>query len=102
MLTKRVIACFDVDHGRVVKGVSFVELRDAGDPVELAALYDPALIAAYESVRRARGGQGAALIDRRGLCQGCRLVRPSAELSRARAGDQIVRCGGCSRILIYE
>lgn len=40
MLTKRVIACFDVDHGRVVKGVSFVELRDAGDPVELAALYD--------------------------------------------------------------
>lgn len=40
MLTKRVIACFDVDHGRVVKGVSFTELRDAGDPVELAALYD--------------------------------------------------------------
>ena len=39
-LTKRVIACFDVDCGRVVKGVSFVELRDAGDPVELAALYD--------------------------------------------------------------
>lgn len=40
MLTKRVIACFDVDCGRVVKGVSFVELRDAGDPVELASLYD--------------------------------------------------------------
>ena len=40
MLTKRVIGCFDVDNGRVVKGVSFVELRDAGDPVELAALYD--------------------------------------------------------------
>lgn len=40
MLTKRVIACFDVDRGRVVKGVSFVELRDAGDPVELARLYD--------------------------------------------------------------
>ncbi len=40
MLTKRVIACFDVDGGRVVKGVSFVDLRDAGDPVELAALYD--------------------------------------------------------------
>ena len=69
---------------------------------ELAALYAPALIAVYESVRRSRGGQGAALIDRRGLCQACRLVRPSAELSRARAGDQVVRCGGCSRILIYE
>jgi cyclase len=42
MLTKRVIPCFDVDNGRVVKGVSFVELRDAGDPVELAKLYDQA------------------------------------------------------------
>ena len=40
MLTKRIIPCFDVDNGRVVKGVSFVELRDAGDPVELAARYD--------------------------------------------------------------
>ena len=40
MLTKRIIPCFDVDRGRVVKGVSFVNLRDAGDPVELARLYD--------------------------------------------------------------
>jgi len=40
MLTKRVIPCFDVDAGRVVKGISFVELRDAGDPVELARVYD--------------------------------------------------------------
>ena len=40
MLTKRIIACFDVDAGRVVKGISFVELRDAGDPVEMAAIYD--------------------------------------------------------------
>ena len=40
MLTKRIIACFDVDAGRVVKGISFVELRDAGDPVETAAVYD--------------------------------------------------------------
>lgn len=42
MLTKRIIPCFDVDNGRVVKGVSFVELRDAGDPVDLAAKYDAA------------------------------------------------------------
>jgi len=42
VLTKRIIPCFDVDNGRVVKGVSFVELRDAGDPVELAAKYDAA------------------------------------------------------------
>ncbi len=40
MLTRRIIPCFDVADGRVVKGVSFVELRDAGDPVELAAKYD--------------------------------------------------------------
>jgi cyclase len=39
-LAKRVIPCLDVDKGRVVKGVQFVELRDAGDPAELAARYD--------------------------------------------------------------
>lgn len=40
MLTKRIIPCLDVKNGRVVKGVSFVNLRDAGDPVELAAFYN--------------------------------------------------------------
>ncbi|MEX0785621.1 MAG: imidazole glycerol phosphate synthase subunit HisF [Dehalococcoidia bacterium] len=40
MLTKRIIPCFDVENGRVVKGISFVELRDAGDPVELASVYE--------------------------------------------------------------
>jgi cyclase len=40
VLAKRVIPCLDVDRGRVVKGVRFRELRDAGDPVELAARYD--------------------------------------------------------------
>src|SRR5947207_8791657 len=40
MRTVRVIPCLDVDAGRVVKGVNFVDLRDAGDPVELAARYD--------------------------------------------------------------
>ena len=40
MLTKRVIPCLDVDAGRVVKGVSFVDLADAGDPSELASFYD--------------------------------------------------------------
>jgi len=37
MLTKRIIACLDVDAGRVVKGTQFLDLRDAGDPAELAA-----------------------------------------------------------------
>jgi cyclase len=40
MLTKRIIPCFDVSEGRVVKGISFVELRDAGDPVALASIYE--------------------------------------------------------------
>src|SRR5947199_6096343 len=39
---KRVIPCLDVDAGRVVKGVGFIDLRDAGDPVELACRYDTA------------------------------------------------------------
>ena len=42
MLTKRVIPCLDVHEGRVVKGVNFIDLRDAGDPVELASAYDAA------------------------------------------------------------
>lgn len=40
MLTKRIIPCLDVTGGRVVKGVSFLNLRDAGDPVEVATIYD--------------------------------------------------------------
>jgi len=39
MLTKRIIPCLDIKNGRTVKGVNFVDLRDAGDPVELAAIY---------------------------------------------------------------
>lgn len=40
MLTRRVIPCLDVNQGRVVKGINFVDLRDAGDPVSMAAVYD--------------------------------------------------------------
>ena len=39
MLTKRIIPCLDVKDGRTVKGINFVDLRDAGDPVELASRY---------------------------------------------------------------
>lgn len=42
MLTKRIIPCLDVHNGRVVKGINFVNLKDAGDPVEIAAAYDKA------------------------------------------------------------
>src|SRR6187200_1793206 len=40
MLAKRIIPCLDIKDGRVVKGVNFINLRDAGDPVEQARLYD--------------------------------------------------------------
>ena len=40
MLAKRIIPCLDVTAGRVVKGINFMELRDAGDPVEIAALIE--------------------------------------------------------------
>ena len=42
MFTKRIIPCLDVKDGRVVKGVNFVDLKDAGDPVEVASIYDKA------------------------------------------------------------
>ena len=42
MLAKRILPCLDVKAGRVVKGINFVELRDAGDPVELAQIYNEA------------------------------------------------------------
>ena len=43
MHTKRIIPCLDVHNGRVVKGVNFVNLKDAGDPVEIAAMYNKSL-----------------------------------------------------------
>ena len=42
MITKRIIPCLDVKNGRVVKGVNFVDLKDAGDPVAIAKAYDEA------------------------------------------------------------
>ena len=39
-LAKRIIPCLDVDNGRVVKGINFVDIRDAGDPVEIATRYN--------------------------------------------------------------
>ena len=44
MFTKRIIPCLDVNAGRVVKGINFVNLRDAGDPVSVASAYDKACL----------------------------------------------------------
>ncbi len=75
---------------------SLVERR-----AEMAAEYPPGVLALYETVRRARAGQGAALVDRSGVCQGCRIAVPNSEMGRVRAGDGVVQCGSCTRILIY-
>ena len=47
MLTKRIIPCLDVKDGRTVKGVNFINLRDAGDPVELAAKYAKKMLTSW-------------------------------------------------------
>ena len=57
---QRVIPCLDVDAGRVVKGTNFVDIRDAGDPVELAERYDVAggrTPTGRDAVEWARGGR---------------------------------------------
>ena len=61
MLTKRIIPCLDVTAGRVVKGVNFVDLRDAGDPVEIARRYNEQgadELPVEDSLRRRRAHSG--------------------------------------------
>ncbi len=67
----------------------------------LSSGYPQQVLAVYESVRRSRGGQGAALMDSRGLCGGCRLTVTSAEMQRVKSSREIVQCGSCSRILVF-
>ena len=95
MVLKRVIPCLDVDDGRVVKGINFVDLRDAGDPVELAARYD------------ARGRRRAGLPRHHRLAREPRHDRrpgrgapPRRCSSRSRSAAASARSrtpGGCSR-----
>ena len=87
MLAKRIIPCLDVKDGRVVKGVNFVSLRDAGDPVEQAAVYDAAgadeltfldITASHENLQQTEQSR----TDRRGgtaLLTGGLLVRIQPE-----------------------
>ena len=68
---------------------------------EFSSEYPQSILGVYEAVRRSRGGQGAALMDSRGLCGGCRLTVTSAEMQQVRASREIVQCGSCSRILVF-
>ena len=92
MLAKRIIPCLDVRDGRVVKGVNFVGLRDAGDPVECARRYDAegADEITFLDITASIEGRGA-LLDVVGFVaavahRGCRHIRlPTTLLSQASA-----------------
>ena len=75
MLAKRIIPCLDVNHGRVVKGTNFLNLKDAGDPVEVAARYD------------ARGGRRAGLPGHHGQPRGSRRSCWTSSAGRPRSAS---------------
>ncbi len=85
MLKVRVIPCLDVKDGRVVKGVQFVSLRDAGDPVEQARAYDAAgglaSVADIERLRAREGRPIAGAVLGRALYVGA--IRPAEALAAA-------------------
>lgn len=82
MLAKRIIPCLDVDAGRVVKGVNFVGLRDAGDPVEVAARYDE------------QGADELAFLDITASSDGRELILPIVEAVAARVFIPLTVGGG--------
>lgn len=82
MHAKRVIPCLDVTHGRVVKGVKFVELRDAGDPVEIAQRYDE------------QGADELTLLDITATTEGSDLMVPVIRAVAARLSIPLTVGGG--------
>ncbi|MCC6474636.1 MAG: imidazole glycerol phosphate synthase subunit HisF [Burkholderiales bacterium] len=86
MLAKRVIPCLDVDAGRVVKGVKFVELRDAGDPVEIARRYDE------------QGADEIAFLDITASSQGRDLIVQVVESVAAQVFIPLTVGGGVRRV----
>ena len=98
MLTKRIIACLDVDAGRVVKGVQFSDLRDAGDPAEMALTHGRAgadeVVLLGVAVEQARDGLRADHLGEAGDGD----VQPAVQLDRqVRVWRIVLRCGGAWR-----
>ena len=90
MLTKRIIPCLDVKDGRVVKGTSFIQLRDAGDPVELAAFY-------YQ-----QGADELVFLDISATPEGRdTLVDVVERISETQAQLEILRREGCDEMQGY-
>ena len=94
MLAKRIIPCLDVTGGRVVKGVNFVELRDAGDPVEIAARYNEqgADELTFLDITATSDGRDLILHDHRG--GGVAGLHPADRRRRRAHGAKT--CGACS------
>ena len=93
MLARRIIPCLDVKDGRVVKGVRFVDLRDAGDPVEVAARYDAEGADELSLPRHHRLARGAADHPRRRGAHGrARLHAAHRRRRRAHASTTCARC----------
>ena len=93
MLAKRIIPCLDVTGGRVVKGVNFVELRDAGDPVEIAARYNDHHLFTPAEVREAHRPVAEERLERRGLGHGHPATAHVGALGDAEPPDQATNRG---------
>ena len=102
-LTRRIIPCLDVTDGRVVKGVHFVDLRDAGDPVELAAFYDregrrrTGLPRHHRVERRPPHGAGPGRADGRRRCSS---RSPSAAACASVADMRALLAAGADKVSI--
>ena len=81
MLKSRVIPCLDVKEGRVVKGVNFVNLRDAGDPVESAIAYDAAGAdeLCFLDITASHEGRGTLLDAVQRTAEACFMAAPSPQ-----------------------
>src|ERR1051325_11867884 len=86
MLAKRIIPCLDVTGGRVVKGVNFLELRDAGDPVEIAARYN------------AQGADELTFLDITASSDGRDLILPIIEAVAAQVFIPLTVGGGVRKV----
>ena len=96
-LAKRIIPCLDVNNGRVVKGVNFVDIRDAGDPVEIAARYNREGADEITFLDITASSDNRFLVQRPGQHVECKLQVRSRARQRADHGQrhvEAVQAGG--------
>jgi len=84
-------------HDRIEQATAEIAAFEA-ERLQQAAAIDPELLARYDHIRRVHQGRGVAKLDRN-LCLGCRISLPVSAVNRARAGNVLVQCPNCERIL---